>query len=66
MTRTSVTRKDFEHYALSMLDDESLEEFMERYDLEPVDVLLILYDEGYIDFEYEDNPMSIDEVDNEF
>jgi hypothetical protein len=55
-----VSRTDFEFHALSMLEEEALDEFMERYDLEPIDVVMLLYDAGYLDLEYESDELDDD------
>lgn len=42
-------KHEFEEYVELMLDNEDLETLLQRYDLTPQEVMLILWENGYID-----------------
>lgn len=44
-----MTRTMMEEYFETKLEDEYLEDILEKYDLEPLEVLMVLWEKGLID-----------------
>ncbi len=52
--------KQLERMLLDQLEDRTLEEFLEEFDLTPFDVIVILYDEGLLDEELLERKLAVD------
>lgn len=56
-----MTRNQIEDYFELLLEDEDLENILERYNVEPLEALMKLYDIGLIEEPYFDNQGNEDE-----
>ena len=52
--------KQLERIIASQLEDQTLEEFLEEFDLTPLDVVVILYEEGMLDDELLERKLPVD------
>lgn len=52
--------KQLEKVIKDQLEDQTLEEFLEEFDLTPLDVVVILYEEGMLDEELLERKLSVD------
>jgi hypothetical protein len=52
--------KQLERIIIDQLEDKTLEEFLEEFDLTPLDVVVILYDEGMLDDELLERKIPVD------
>lgn len=52
--------KQLERITLDQLEDKTLEEFLEEFDLTALDVVVILYEEGMLDDELLERKLPVD------
>jgi hypothetical protein len=52
--------KQLERVIITQLEDKTLEEFLEEFDLSPLDVVVILYEEGMLDEELLERKLPVD------
>lgn len=52
--------KQLERITVTELEDKTLEEFLEEFDLTPLDVIVILYEEGMLDDELLERKLPVD------
>jgi hypothetical protein len=52
--------KQLERIIIDQLEDKTLEEFLEEFDLTPLDVVVILYEEGMLDDELLERKIPVD------
>lgn len=47
----SIAKREVENFLELMLEDESFEDFLERFNLTPTEVFSLLLEEGHVDIE---------------
>ena len=52
--------KQLEKVITTQLEDQTLEEFLEEFDLSPLDVVILLYEEGMLDDELLERKLPVD------
>lgn len=55
-----MNHKQLERVIVTQLEDQTLEEFLEEFDLTPLDVIVILYEEGMLDEELLERKLPVD------
>ena len=53
--------KQLEKVITDQLEDQTLEEFLEEFDLTPLDVIILLYEEGMLDDDLLERKLPVDD-----